>query len=77
MELVPGAILKYGPEKTAAAQVLVDEIDGAVDLGPKEAYDYALGFIIPREFYDQVVMELTVTIDPLRTVVFSGSITPT
>ena len=76
LELVPGAVVKYGPEKAAAAQVLVDEIDGAVDVGPKEAYDYAVGFIIPRESYDQVVMELTVTIDPLRTAVFSGSITP-
>ena len=77
LEFVPGAVLKYGPEKTVAAQVLVDEIHGAVDLEPNEAYDYAFGFIIPRESYDQVVMELTVTIDPLRTVVFSGSITPT
>ena len=77
LELVPGAVLKYGPEQTAATQVLVDELDGAYDLKPNEAYDYAFGFIIPRESYDQVVMELTVTIDPLRTVVFSGSITPT
>lgn len=77
LEFVPGAVLKYGPEKTVAAVVAVDELDGAVGIEPKEAYDYAVGFIIPRESYDQVVMELTVTIDPLRTVVFSGSITPT
>ena len=77
VELIPAAVLKYGPEKTAAAVVLVDEIDGAVDLEPNEAYDYAFGFIIPSKFYDQVVMEVTVTIDPLRTAVFSGSITPT
>jgi hypothetical protein len=77
VELIPAAVLKYGPEKTAAAVVLVDEIDGAVDLKPNEAYDYAFGFIIPSKFYDQVVMEVTVTTDPLRTAVFSGSITPT
>ena len=31
----------------------------------------------PKRSYDQVVMEMTVTLDPLRTAVFSGSITPT
>ena len=77
MELVPGAVLTYGPEKTAASPVLVDEIDGIVDLKPGEAYDYAFGFLIPKDSYDQVVMELTVTIEPLRTVVFSGAVRPT
>jgi hypothetical protein len=77
VELVPGAVLKYGPEKSVAAPVVVDQIDGPVALEPNEAYDYAFGFIIPAESYDQVVMDMTLTIDPLRTVVFSGSITPT
>ena len=76
LQFVPTAVLRYGPEKTAAAAVLVDEMDSAVDLEPNEAFDYTLGFIIPEESYDQVVMEMTVTLDPLRTVVFSGSITP-
>lgn len=76
LEFVPTAVVKYGPEKTGAAEVLVDAMVDTVNLEPNEAYDYAFGFIIPRESYDQVVMELTVTIDPLRTVVFSGSITP-
>ena len=76
LQYVPTAVLWYGPEKTAAAAVLVDEMDSAVDLEPNEAFDYTLGFIIPEESYDQVVMEMTVTLDPLRTVVFSGSITP-
>jgi hypothetical protein len=77
LAFVPGAVLNYGPEKTPAALVLVDEVESAVDLEPNEAHDYAFGFIVPRQSYDQVVMEITVTIDPLRTVVFSGSITPT
>jgi hypothetical protein len=76
LQLVPTAVLRYGPEKTVAAGVLVDEMDSALDLEPDEAYDYTLGFIIPQASYDQVVMEMTVTLDPLRTVVFSGSITP-
>jgi hypothetical protein len=76
LQLVPTAVLRYGPEQTVAAGVLVDEMDSALDLEPDEAYDYTLGFIIPQASYDQVVMEMTVTLDPLRTVVFSGSITP-
>ena len=76
LQLVPTAVLRYGPEKTAAAEVRVDELDAAQDVEPNEAYDYTIGFIIPKEFYDQVVMEVTVTLDPLRTAVFSGSITP-
>ena len=76
LQLTPAAVLKYGPEKTAAAQVVVDEMDAAV-LEPNKAYDDAVGFIIPSKFYDQVVMEVTLTIEPLRTAVFSGSITPT
>jgi hypothetical protein len=82
LTLVPAAVLKYGPERTQAAQVQIsDDIGGAaqavVDLDPNEAKEYAYGFIIPSKFYDQVVMEVTITIDPLRTAVFSGSITPT
>ena len=76
LQYVPTAVLEYGPEKTAAAAVWVDELDAAQDVEPNEAFDYTLGFIIPKEFYDQVVMEMTVTLDPLRTVVFSGSISP-
>jgi hypothetical protein len=77
LQYVPTAVLRYGPEKTAAAEVSVDELDAAQDVEPNEAFDYTLGFIIPKESYDQVVMEMTVTLDPLRTVIFSGSITPT
>jgi len=77
LTLIPAAVLKYGPEKTAAAQVAVaDEIEAVVDLDPNEAKEYPYGFIISSKFYDQVVMEVTLTIDPLRTAVFSGSITP-
>jgi hypothetical protein len=76
LQYVPTAVLRYGPEKTAAAAVFVEDLDAAQDVEPTEAFDYTLGFIIPKESYDQVVMEMTVTIDPLRTVVFSGSITP-
>ena len=56
--------------------MFVEDLDAAQDVEPNEAFDYTLGFIIPRESYDQVVMEMTVTLDPLRTAVFSGSITP-
>ena len=77
LQYVPTAVLRYGPERTAAAAVWVDELDAAQDVEPNEAIDYTLGFIIPKESYDQVEMEMTVTLDPLRTVVFSGSITPT
>jgi len=76
LESVPTVVLRYGPEKTVATEVRVDELDGAQELEPNEAYDYTVGFIIPKESYDQVVMEMTVTLDPLRTVVFAGSITP-
>lgn len=76
--IVPSAALKFGPDRTPAAQVaVVDELDAVVDLEPNEVKDYYFGFIIPRESYDQVVMELTMTIDPLRTAAFSGSIKPT
>lgn len=75
--LVPGAVLTYGAEATRAAEVNVgEELDGAVALHPGESYDYAFGFIVPDESRDQIVMEFTMTIDPLRTAVFSGSITP-
>jgi hypothetical protein len=78
VELVPGAVLKFGPDRTPAAQVaVVDEMDAVVNLEPNEVRDYYFGFIIPRESYDQVVMELTITIDPLRTAAFSGTIKPT
>ena len=77
LQYVPTAVLRYGPEKAAAAGLFVDDLDAAQDVEPNEAFDYTLGFIIPKESYDQVVMEMTVTLDPLRTVVFSGSITPT
>jgi hypothetical protein len=75
--LVPGAVLTYGAEGTRAAEVNVgEELDGAVPLHPGESYDYAFGFIVPNESRHQVVMEFTMTIDPLRTAIFSGSITP-
>jgi hypothetical protein len=76
LQFVPTAVLRYGPEQTAAAEVLVEEMDAALALEPSEAHDYALGFIIPEKSYDQVVMEMTVTLDPLRTVIFSGSNAP-
>ena len=76
VQYVPTAVLRYGSDQTAAAEVSVDEIDAAQDVEPNEAFDYTLGFIIPKESYDQVVLEMTVTLDPLRTVVFSGPITP-
>jgi hypothetical protein len=76
LQFVPTAVLRYGPEQTAAAEVLVEEMDAALALEPSEAHDYALGFIIPEKSYDQVVMEMTVTLDFLRTVIFSGSIAP-
>ncbi|GAA2093117.1 hypothetical protein GCM10009841_02550 [Microlunatus panaciterrae] len=72
------AVLKYGPNRTQAAQVLVlPEEEPIFYLDPNEAGEYRFGFIIPSEFYDQAVMKVTVSIDPLRTAVFSGSITPT
>jgi hypothetical protein len=52
VQFVPSAALRYEPENTATAEVLVDEIDAALALEPNEAYDYAVGFIIPGESYD-------------------------
>ena len=78
VELVPAAVVKFGPDGTPAAQVaVVIEMEAVVYLEPGEATEYYYGFIIPSESYDQVVMELTMTIDPLRTAAFSGSIKPT
>jgi hypothetical protein len=76
VEFVPEAVVKFGPEKTVAAQVFVEELDGLV-LEPNQAYDFNFGFLIPREYYDQVIMDLRVTIDPHRAVSFAGPITPT
>jgi hypothetical protein len=77
VELVPGAVLKYGPDNTMAAQVaVVDEMDGVYELGANEVREYPFGFIIPDDAYSQVLMEVTTTIDPLRTAIFSGSIKP-
>ena len=48
LQFVPTAVLRYGPERTKAAEVLVDEMDSAVDLEPNEARDYTRGFIVPN-----------------------------
>lgn len=78
VEIVPSAALRFGPDAAAAAQVaVVDEMEAVVDLEPNEVKEYFYGFIIPSGSYDQVVMDLTMTIDPLRTAVFSGAIKPT
>ena len=74
VELVITSRVTFGPEATEAPQVAVDEEFDLINLKPKEAQDYSFGFIIPAEFQDQVAMEMTMTIDPLRTAVFSGSI---
>jgi hypothetical protein len=64
----------FGPEATEAPTVFVGEESASIDLKPKESQDTSFGFVIPAEFQDQVVMEMTITIDPVRTAVFSGSI---
>lgn len=75
--LILTAVLKYGPERTQAAQVHLGDMESVFVLDAGEGAEYLFGFIIPGEFHNQVVMEMTVSTDPLRTAVFSGSITST
>lgn len=77
VDLVLAAIVKYGPEAIEAAQVGVTDIDSVSDLDPNDALEYPFGFIIPKEFRDQVVMEMTVSLHPLRTAILAGSISAT
>lgn len=77
VELVVTAVVRYGPEATPAAPVYVTDVDSLFELAPKQSQEHPFAFIIPNEFHDQVVMEVTVSIDPLRTAVFAGSITAT
>jgi hypothetical protein len=45
----------------------VTESESALDLNPHEVYEYPFAFIIPRQFRDQVVMEMTMSPVPRTT----------
>jgi hypothetical protein len=77
VDVVLTTVVKYGPNLTLAAQVESPDMREPVfKLDAGEAREYDFSYIIPGEFREQVVMEMTVSLDPPRTAVFSGPITP-
>jgi hypothetical protein len=74
VELLPLVVMRFGPDSRQAARVDVGEYADQLNLERKESADYSFGNIVPTEFRTEVMLEVTLSSDPVRTVIFAGSI---
>ena len=73
-QLVVLADMRYGTDARHASRVAVEDEKDQMVLQPDEEVDYDIGTIIPAGSRTDVELEVTLSIDPIRRVVFAGSL---